>query len=222
MNIRDAYDEWSHSYDSGSNATRDLDQLVLGRVLGDLHFESIVEAGCGTGKNTELLSRFGGRVHALDFSVGMLAQAKKKLRHLANVTFSVADITGKWPCAERSATLVTCNLILEHVNELAPAFSEAARVLDEGGLFFISELHPFRQYEGTVANFRKGGRTTEIPAFIHHISDFLETAQSCGFMLKRLQEWWHQKDQEKPPRLVSFLFAKTAPQERDLDHASGY
>jgi malonyl-CoA O-methyltransferase len=208
MDIQDAYNEWSHTYDSDNNATRDLDQVVTGCVLGKLRFESIIEIGCGTGKNTVLLSRLGGRVHALDFSEGMLAKAKGKLEHLPNVIFSVADVTKCWPCAERSAKLVVCNLVLEHVKDLSSVFSEAARVLINGGWFFICELHPFRQYQGTVANYRSGDQRTQIPAFVHHLSDFLESAQNWGFRLKALQEWWHEKDDGKPPRLVSFLFER--------------
>ena len=41
-----------------------------------------------------------------------------------------------------------------------------------------------------------------------HISDFLESARNWGFTLKELQEWWHEKDEGKPPRLVSFLFER--------------
>lgn len=208
MNVQEAYNEWAHTYDSDNNATRDLDQIVTERVLGKLWFESIIEIGCGTGKNTALLARLGGRVHALDFSEGMLTKAQGKLEPLPNVIFCVADITKRWPCAERSAKLVICNLVLEHVQDLSPVFSEAARALVKGGWFFVCELHPFRQYQGTVATYRSGDQMTQIPAFVHHISDFLESAQSCGFRLRTLQEWWHEKDDGKLPRLVSFLFER--------------
>jgi hypothetical protein len=33
-------------------------------------------------------------------------------------------------------------------------------------------------------------------------------------MLKTLQEWWHEKDEGKPPRLVSFLFERVEQEER--------
>jgi malonyl-CoA O-methyltransferase len=206
MEIQRAYNEWSYTYDSDDNATRDLDQAVTERVLGNVYFESILEVGCGTGKNTVLLARLGGRVHAMDFSECMLKRARG--RNLPNVIFSVADITKSWPCAARSANLVTCNLVLEHVKDLSPVFSEAARTLVNGGWFFICELHPFRQYQGTVANYERAGQMTHIPAFVHHISDFVESARNCGFTLKTLQEWWYEKDEGKPPRLVSFLFER--------------
>jgi len=45
---------------------------------------------------------------------------------------------------------------------------------------------------------------------LHHITDFLRSAEGSGFALNKLQEWWHEKDAGKPPRLVSFLFEKAA------------
>ena len=208
MSVRSSYNRWSDTYDSDTNATRDLDRMVLRRVLGKSRFKFIIEVGCGTGKNTELLARLGRKVQALDFSPGMLAKAGEKLGSRPNVTFAVADVTRRWPCRNGSADLVTVNLVLEHVRGLTPVFSEAARVLARRGWFFVSELHPFRQYQGTVANFRRGSRKTRIPAHVHHLSDFLEAGRRAGFALKSMQEWWHEKDAGKPPRLVTFLFEK--------------
>ena len=110
--------------------------------------------------------------------------------------------------------LVTCNLVLEHVQGLSPVFSEATRALAKGGWFFVCELHPFGQYQGTVASYSSGDQMTQITAFVHHISDFLESAQNCGFRLKTLQEWWHEKDDGKLPRLVSFLFERAEQEEQ--------
>ena len=80
MSIQNAYNDWSVSYDTDENLTRDLDQKVLREALANLHFKSILEIGCGTGKNTALLSQTGESVHALDFSEGMIEKAKKKVR----------------------------------------------------------------------------------------------------------------------------------------------
>jgi len=208
MTVQSAYNDWSRTYDTDENATRDLDHTVLKRVVGESHFTSIIEAGCGTGKNTDFLSRIGKTVTALDFSPGMIARAKEKLAHCTNVTFAQVDLTQRWPCKDHSADFITCNLVLEHVKDLAPVFTEAARVLADDGQFFVSELHPFRQYQGTVANFQRGDQSTRIEACVHHITDFLSAANAAGLKLKSLQEWWHEKDKDKPPRLVTFLFNK--------------
>lgn len=206
MKIQDAYNQWSHTYDSDSNATRDLDQEVTKRVLGEMRVASILEIGCGTGKNTVFLSGLGSKVHALDFSESMLVKAKAKLGNDPHVVFSVADITKAWPCADKTADLITCNLVLEHIQDLSFIFAEAARVLVSGGWFFVCELHPFRQYQGTVANYQANEESVRIMAFVHHLSDFWAAADRNGFVVRKLQEWWHEKDEGKPPRLVSLLF----------------
>jgi malonyl-CoA O-methyltransferase len=202
-----AYDNWSATYDRDRNFTRDLDQVATHTTLAGLRFDSIVEIGCGTGKNTVLLASVAEKVHALDFSAGMLAKARAKLLS-DNVTFTVADLALPWPCAAESADLVVCNLVLEHMSDLQFVFAETARVLVAGGRFFVCELHPFRQYQGVQARFHDGHATTEIQAFVHHLSDFTAAAAASGLALERLQEWWHEEDQGRPPRLVSFMFRK--------------
>jgi ubiquinone/menaquinone biosynthesis C-methylase UbiE len=207
MNIEEAYTKWSATYDSDWNLTRDLDEQVTKNTLTNLRFKSIIEIGCGTGKNTSFLAQIGEKVHAIDFSEGMINKAKEKLQ-LDNATFTVADITKPWHCEDQSVDLIVCNLVLEHVENLSPIFSEAFRTLIEKGHFFISELHPFKQYQGTKANFQQDQEITEIPAFIHHISDFISAAETNGFALKSFKEWWHEEDNNKPPRLISFMFVK--------------
>jgi len=207
MNVQEAYTDWSGTYDLDRNLTRDLDQFATRETLSNLYCKSILELGCGTGKNTELLAQIGERVLALDFSEGMIEKAREKLS-FDNVTFAVADITQPWVCEDQSIDLVTCNLVLEHIRDLSFIFREAYRVLVESGQLFISELHPFRQYQGTQANFLRNQQRTEIQAFVHHISDFTSAATANDLKLARMKEWWHEEDQNKTPRLVSFMFDK--------------
>lgn len=208
MDIQQAYTDWSVTYDSDRNLTRDLDQQVTLQLLGNLRCKSILEIGCGTGKNTELLARVGDHVHAVDFSSGMIDKAKAKLP-AANVTFETLDLTQPWPLEDQAFDLIACNLVLEHIENLSPIFAEAFRVLMGRGRFFVCELHPFRQYQGTQARFRKDLDESKIPAFVHHISDFTNSAVKYGFSVVGLREWWHEEDQRKLPRLVSFMFEKS-------------
>src|ERR1044072_7885162 len=104
MSIQKAYNEWSETYDSDENLTRDLDQRVTREALANLHFHSILEIGCGTGKNTSFLVQIGTRVHALDFSEGMIKIAQEKIQ-AENVRFSLADLTQTWPCEEQAYDL---------------------------------------------------------------------------------------------------------------------
>jgi len=207
MKIQDAYTRWSTTYDSDRNLTRDVDQLATEHALKGRSYQNVLELGCGTGKNTTLLSRVSRNILAVDFSPGMLKQAKAKIDD-GNVLFVVADLTKPWPCKTESVELIVCNLVLEHIEDLTPIFAQASQALTAGGLFFISELHPFRQYQGTQARFQNDQDTIFIGAFVHHLSDFFEAAEQNGFLFRTMKEWWHEEDQNTTPRLVSFMFEK--------------
>jgi malonyl-CoA O-methyltransferase len=207
MGIQDAYNEWSGIYDTNINLTRDLDSTLTHNLLADQQFDHILELGCGTGKNTQFFVQIGRNVHALDFSQGMIEKAKEKVR-ADNVRFSMADLTKQWPCEDKAYDLISCNLVLEHIPDLAHIFSEAARVLRSGGKFLINELHPFKQYQGTKARFERGDETIEVDVFVHHISEFFNTALKNEFKVGHFNEYWHAEDSHKPPRLASFIFEK--------------
>jgi len=154
VKIEDAYNAWSSTYDSDRNRTRDLDQQVARDELQNLRCHSVLELGCGTGKNTTLLAQISERVCSLDFSAGMIEKARARTDS-PNVTFEIADITKRWPSNDQSFDLVVCNLVLEHIEDLGFIFAEGARVLTTGARYFVCELHPFRQYEGTQARFER-------------------------------------------------------------------
>src|SRR6266567_4824964 len=113
MSIRQAYSDWSATYDLDRNLTRDLDQAVTRNILANLHCKSVLELGCGTGKNTALLAEIGERICAIDFSPSMIGKAKQKWR-LDNVSFAVADITEPWPCESESND---CGFSLQSMKE---------------------------------------------------------------------------------------------------------
>lgn len=207
MKIKSAYDNWSSTYDQDRNLTRDLDQAMAIKAFADRRFDNILELGCGTGKNTMLFAEISKAVHALDFSEGVIEQARKKISSI-NVEFSQADLTKPWPSKNESHDLIVCNLVLEHIEDLLHVFKEAFRSLRKGGHFYISELHPFRQYQGGKANFHRQGAVIEVPAFVHHVSEFLQTAAANNLGLEVFNEYWHPEDQGKPPRLAVFEFKK--------------
>lgn len=207
MTIRQAYTQWAVTYDLDRNPTRDLDQHVTRQTLSGGHYPTILELGCGTGKNTPFLSGLCDRLLAFDFSEGMIAQARAKVA-ADQVWFSIADFTDPWPCADHAVDLIVCNLVLEHIESLGHIFGQARRALKDGGRFFVCELHPFRQYQGKKATFQHEGGAVEIPAYVHHLSSFTDAAQEAGFTIYRVGEWWDGDDQTVPPRLVSVMAEK--------------
>ena len=95
MNVKQAYDSWSQQYDSNINKTRDLEALALKKTLPDIQFETCLEIGCGTGKNTAWLFTKATSITAVDLSDEMLAKAKEKIKS-SKVNFIQADILQDW------------------------------------------------------------------------------------------------------------------------------
>ena len=79
LTVAEAYDRWSQAYDDYPNslvfsAARVVEGLTLG-VAG----QDVVEFGCGTGRNLEILKQGGaGGLTGLDLSPGMLAKAAER------------------------------------------------------------------------------------------------------------------------------------------------
>ena len=205
--VSDAYDRWSASYDTDANLTRDLDARVLREAPLQLSGKRVLELGCGTGKNTEWLAANARSVTALDFSPGMLARAHQRVT-TTNVRFAEHDIRNPLPLDDESVDIVVGNLVLEHVDELASVFAEAARVLAIGGQFFFCELHPYRQLRGGQAHFADAtsGDTVVVTAYRHTTSEFVNAAIGAGLTLVSLGEWFDEgAPPDTAPRLLSLL-----------------
>ena len=200
--IRAAYDRWAAQYDTDENATRDLNARRLREQTFLRPDDVVLELGCGTGLNTEWLARHAGRVVAVDISTKMLARARRRLAG-APVTLRKMDVTEPWPFGDSAFDAVVVTLVLEHVERLDPVFRKAHRVLRPGGIFYLSELHPYRQLGGTQANFEHeaSGETVTIKAFTHPISAFVNAGNDAGFTVRRMGEW-HGPDDDVP-RLLS-------------------
>ena len=205
MNIQSAYNAWAETYDTVLNKTRDLEAAAIRQLLADVPFVEVIELGCGTGKNTEWLAATAAHVTAVDFSAEMLGKARAKIAR-ANVRFQQADITRAWDFASRPADLVTCSLTLEHIQDLGAVFRQAALALQPGGVFYIGELHPFKQYQGTKARFDTGTGVFELECFVHHVSDFMAAGQASGFQCVALREWFDENDRDTVPRILALLF----------------
>lgn len=208
MSVQEHYNQWASTYDDVENKTRDLEKTAGQWVLPAVSFSNVLELGCGTGKNTEWLQQKTERLLAADLSEGMLLKAREKVP-AENVQFLQADITKQWTFAEtESFDLVTCSLILEHIQNLSFIFAEAHKALQPNGFFYICELHPYKQYTGSKARFETSNGLQVLDCYVHHTSDYLQAALENNFTLAALNEWFDEGDRSNPPRLISFLFQK--------------
>jgi len=203
--IAAAYDDWAATYDTDPNRTRDLAAEALKQAGLELKDRKVIEVGCGTGRNTPWLAEHAAEIIAIDFSKQMLALARQRVAD-RQARFLQHDVRTAWPLDNASADIIVAMLILEHVQHLELFFAEAARVLHVGGNLFICELHPMRQYAGGQAQFsnQRTGEHERVTAFLHDVSEYVNTALAAGFEVERVGEWRDLDAEEKsPPRLLS-------------------
>lgn len=205
--VQKAYNEWVHQYETNKNSTRDLNAQVLRQQPFDLASKAVLEIGCGTGFNTTWLATYARCVVGMDISEGMLRKARRRLSE-RNVHLLQTDITKPWPLAQMF-DLIVATLVLEHVQDLERMFNEAHRVLCPGGLFYIGELHPYKQLQGVQAKYHdvETGKEVLVPAFSHSIAEYINRGIDTGFTLCRMGEWQNEADADL--RLLTLLFERT-------------
>jgi trans-aconitate 2-methyltransferase len=128
-------DDWNAaSYDRVADPQTRWGAEVLERLplTGD---EAVLDAGCGTGRVTELLAERlpRGRVVALDRSAAMLDEAKRRLARFGNrVAYVEADLERRLPLdgpVDAILSTATFHWVLDH----DALFANLAAVLRPGG-----------------------------------------------------------------------------------------
>jgi ubiquinone/menaquinone biosynthesis C-methylase UbiE len=207
MHPHTAYNTWANTYDTQLNKTRDMEALALREILRTVQFDSCLEIGCGTGKNTQWFVENGKQVTGVDLSEAMLARAKEKISAY-NAEFIQADITKEWTFTNKKYDLISFSLVLEHIENLQHIFKQAAQLLHTGGKIYIGEFHPFKQYSGSKARFETATGTQVVECYTHHITDFTKAATAYGLTLTAIQEYFDDDNRNEVPRILALVFKK--------------
>jgi len=207
MNTQEAYNDWASQYDTNINKTRDLEAVALRNILSGIPFESCLEIGCGTGKNTAWLIEKANHVTAVDLSEEMLSKAKGKITS-DRAQFVQADITAEWTFRKQLYDIVIFSLVLEHIENLDPVFNQVAQSLKPGGHVYIGELHPFKQYAGSKARFETAEGLQVVDCFNHHITDFIQSTEKNGLGLVDINEFFDDDNRNEIPRILTLLLRK--------------
>ena len=115
---------------------------------------SALDAGCGTGFQSALLTELGWDAHGIDVSAGLLAVAR---RRLPAASFALASVeTLPYPDARFDA-VVCCGSTLSFVDDPARALAEMGRVLRPGGRLLLDcEHRPSLDLAWTLASALSG------------------------------------------------------------------
>lgn len=188
-NVKQGYDRWALIYDHDSNPLPALEEPVVKRLAGQVNQSNILDLGCGTGRHAVWLAQAGSRVTAVDFSEGMLTEARRK-PGAEKVQFIVHDVHQKLPFQDATFDLVISGLVLEHIGNLPTFFGEVSRVLKPAGRAILSTMHPAMFLKGSQARFTDpvSGELVHPGSLAHSMSDFIMSALHAGLELIHIEE----------------------------------
>jgi ArsR family transcriptional regulator len=116
-------------------------------LLGLLDPEwTVGDLGCGTGRVSELLAPFVGRVVAIDGSEPMLRIARSRLSRHGNVIVRGGELE-RLPVEDAGLDAAVLFLVLSVVADIGVVAREARRVLRPGGRLLVVDLTPHDREE---------------------------------------------------------------------------
>jgi ubiquinone/menaquinone biosynthesis C-methylase UbiE len=121
-------------YDAGRSYTPEVLQqwLCVLSSHAPAKVQHIIDLGCGTGRYSQALAlHFGANVTAIDPSVRMLEQARRKTTS-DRVVF-LESSGERIPVVDSSADLVFMSMVVHHLPDIVVTARECLRVLREGG-----------------------------------------------------------------------------------------
>ncbi len=112
------------------------------KAIGSAKGLRILDAGCGEGYLARLLARQGATVTGIDLSAGLIeaAMAKNEQEGLS-ISFDIGSVYAL-PYPDGTFDLVTCNHVINDLEDPTEPIREFGRVLRSGGRLVILMLHP--------------------------------------------------------------------------------
>ncbi|KAJ6630410.1 S-adenosyl-L-methionine-dependent methyltransferase [Mycena sp. CBHHK59/15] len=203
--VVEAYDLWAKTYDSDGNVLQLLDDELVDGVLPELLSKplgTILDLGCGTGRNTAKLLRYPAikQIFGLDATPAMLSQARIRLQdprlHLAQYDI-IADSPPSTSLLPPALDAALSTLVIEHLPALPAFFARMHAMLRPGGWLLVTNMH---EDMGAVtgAGFvdARGTRVTT-DKFAHTVAEVVAAAIACGFelldapMVRRVEDEEH-------------------------------
>jgi len=152
-----------------------------------------LDIGCGEGRFGRWLAERGHRVCGIDISPGLVQAARESGGYEELVCASADDL----PWADGSFALAIACMTLQDMTDPAGAVTEAARVLEPGGVLCVALPHPVNrppQATDYFADFRsretvdRGGLSMQFDWVERPLGAFTEAMFAAGFVIEDLRE----------------------------------
>ena len=170
--VEAGYTRWAPRYDAPNNPAIATEAPIFRSLVEHIPVGRALDAACGTGRHSALLTELGWDVVGVDATAGMLDVARAKV---PDADFREGRMEAL-PLEDGSVDLVTCALALTHVEDLGPVFAEFSRVLRPGGRLVTSDMHPISCMTFGMAGFPVDDERSAVPAAIHFVPNLVHQA----------------------------------------------
>ena len=186
LSVREGYGEWVNSYEQTVQDEMDIRLLSRIKAITWPDVSRVIDLACGTGRTGVWLKEKGVKeLDGVDITPEMLAMANEKDVYSQLYNRDIQDTQIE---AETYDLAVEC-LADEHLPELSPLYSEAARITKPHGYFVIVGYHPHFLMDGIPTHFdRASGEAVAIESYVHLLSDHVKAAHKAGWSLIEMDE----------------------------------
>ncbi|MBI3914975.1 MAG: class I SAM-dependent methyltransferase [Chloroflexi bacterium] len=193
LDVASAYAMWAREYPPfAHNAFMRAEERSLLELLPDARDCIALDLACGSGRYARILRERGAaKVFGLDLSTEMLAKTNTcpcgRCEGKRMASFVQSNLP-QLPFTNYSFDLIVCGLAIGHIEKLAPAFGEIARVLKRGGTFLYSDFHPRLALAGARREFSVNGSRFAVKHFTHRYADHVAALRSAGLQITGVRE----------------------------------
>lgn len=189
----------------GDSARTVLLNPTLWDLLEDVKGKKILDAGCGEGYFSRLLTKRGAIVTGVDFSTTMLKMAKSRTPSKLNIRYFHGNCQALPFLEAAQFDIVVSKMVLQDLPDYQAAMAEAYRLIQPGGIYIFSILHPCfitptgewvrdetgkKQYRKVDCYFAEGRYEQKFygNVFWYHrtLTSYVKTLLQTGFTLEAL------------------------------------
>jgi ubiquinone/menaquinone biosynthesis C-methylase UbiE len=188
VSTAEGYECWAPFYDEFPNPLLAREERYLLPLLTNLHYKSVLDLACGTGRWLERLIGQGCESGiGIDCSSAMLRVAGSKRAIKGRLAKANCE---NLPFSSTAFDLAICSFVLGHIKDIGSTVCELARVTRTGADIFVSDLHPEAYAGGWRVGFRDGAMAVEIEMRPRATEEIVSTFCASGFKSRSHETLW--------------------------------
>jgi ubiquinone/menaquinone biosynthesis C-methylase UbiE len=180
-------------YDRGiSPREKAIERLSIEELLQFVDpkpWETIFDAGCGTGANISLMHSKVKRIIGMDYSEGAIARCQRRLvtNGIQNVELIRGDLR-TLPLSDNSVDKIVCMSVLQYLTDadVRKLFAEFVRILNDRGILILHVKNISSLYLSTLWAVKKAKLFAGLKTKLEHFRPFrwyVKELESSGFEL---------------------------------------